>query len=157
MSNSPVKPVPKAETIVEPIVTEDKKIEISVDEYIDIKNALQELKELKAKADAVPDASEEELKAIKAAKEQKAKDDAADLAYANEKVQIQLFKDGNRYKDPLYVSVNEKRYMVPRGVRVTVERFIAMAIQESQAQDADTATLITYFSDQAAKADEHLR
>lgn len=57
-------------------------------------------------------------------------------------VTIQLFKDNKRYKDPLYVSVNDYHAAIPRGIPVQVPMFVALSLEESQAQDTQTAMMI---------------
>lgn len=44
--------------------------------------------------------------------------------------------DGERYKDPLSVTVNGKKYSVPRGKVVSVPAVVAEVIQQSAEQDA---------------------
>ena len=57
-------------------------------------------------------------------------------------VSIQLFKDNNRYKEPLYVSVNDYSAQIQRGVSVQVPYFVAKHIEEMNAQDAATAMML---------------
>lgn len=57
-------------------------------------------------------------------------------------VSIQLFKDGGKYKDDLYIGINNKSWQIQRGVPVTVPFYVAQAIQESMTQDAATAKMI---------------
>lgn len=47
-----------------------------------------------------------------------------------------LFRDGDRYKDPLNVIINGKKYSVPRGVPLRLPRTVAEVIDQSMAQDA---------------------
>lgn len=61
-----------------------------------------------------------------------------------EPVQIRLFKDNNKYKEPLYVSVNNRSFHIPRGITVTVPYCIAKVIEQSQAQDERTAMTIEH-------------
>lgn len=49
---------------------------------------------------------------------------------------IPLFRDGDRYKDPLNVIINGKKYSVPRGVPIRLPRTVAEVIDQSIAQDA---------------------
>ena len=55
--------------------------------------------------------------------------------HLNEPVTIQLFKDGNKYKDDVFVGWNDRNFLIQRGVPVTVPRGVAQILQESQAQD----------------------
>lgn len=68
---------------------------------------------------------------------------AAEIAAANkwleEPVTIQLFKDGKDYKDDLYVSVNNKRWQIRRGVPVTVPRKVSLQVADSEIQSIRAA------------------
>ena len=47
-----------------------------------------------------------------------------------------LFKDGEKYKFPLNVTVNGVKYSVPRGVPLRIPRIVAEIIDQSIAQDS---------------------
>lgn len=47
-----------------------------------------------------------------------------------------LFKDGEKYKFPLNVTINGVKYSVPRGVPLKLPRVVAEVIDQSIAQDA---------------------
>ena len=80
---------------------------------------------------------------------------AAEIAAANkwleEPVTIQLFKDGKDYKDDLYVSVNNKRWQIKRGLPVTVPRKVSLQVADSEIQSIKAAE----YSDQ--KQNEYKR
>lgn len=57
-------------------------------------------------------------------------------------VSIKLFRDNNRYKDPLYVSVNDYSAQIQRGVTVQVPYYVAKHIEEMNAQDEATAMMV---------------
>ena len=59
-----------------------------------------------------------------------------DNAYYNELVEIELFKDDDRYADDVFVAVNGVGMVVPRGKKVKIPRKYALALDNSQAQDA---------------------
>lgn len=59
-----------------------------------------------------------------------------------EMVTIKLFRDNNRYKEPLYVSVNDYSAQIQRGVSVQVPYFVAKHIEEMNAQDEATAMML---------------
>ena len=59
-----------------------------------------------------------------------------DKAYYNELVEIELFKDDDRYADDVFVAVNGVGMVVPRGKKVKIPRKYAIALANSQAQDA---------------------
>lgn len=56
-----------------------------------------------------------------------------------EKVTIKLFKDGDKYNDDIFVSVNGQSYNIPRGIPVTIPRKIAATLEQSDLQDIKTA------------------
>lgn len=47
-----------------------------------------------------------------------------------------LFKDGDKYKFPLNVTINGVKYSVPRGVPLKLPKVVAEVIDQSLAQDA---------------------
>lgn len=59
-----------------------------------------------------------------------------DKAYYNELVEIELFKDDDRYADDVFVAVNGVGMVVPRGKKVKIPRKYALALDNSQSQDA---------------------
>ena len=89
----------------------------------------------------------EELKAKLAEKEEKSNaikspSISENEAYMNQPVTIKLFKDNDKYKDDVYVSVNDRSYLIKRGVEVTVPRFIEQALKNSLSQDEYVASLV---------------
>ena len=62
--------------------------------------------------------------------------------YMAEKVPIELFKDNGKYKGDVLVCVNGERFLIKRGVRVEVPRYVALVLEESAKQDTATANLI---------------
>ena len=67
------------------------------------------------------------------------KETAKDSNYYNELVTVKLFKDTNKYKDDVFVAVNGKGMIVPRGKEVEIPRKYAIAIANSEAQDSFAA------------------
>ena len=66
-------------------------------------------------------------------------------------VRIRLFKDNSRYKGDLFVSVNGKNFLIPKGKKSKVPRYIADEIRRSErARDAFEA-----FVDEATAAPEN--
>lgn len=63
-------------------------------------------------------------------------------AYMNEYVEIKLFKDTGKYKDPVFVSVNGETCAIERGEKVKVKRKFALALDNSDKQDYETAQMI---------------
>lgn len=53
----------------------------------------------------------------------------------NELVTIQLFEDGDRYKDDVFVAVNGKTFRIQRGKDVKVPRYVKEVLDNSMKQD----------------------
>ena len=74
--------------------------------------------------------------------EEQKKADEERKAYLNELVEIRLFKDNNKYKDDVYVSVNGENCVIKRGIPVKVKRKFALVLENSDVQDFETSQLI---------------
>ncbi|MBE5928499.1 MAG: hypothetical protein E7267_03885 [Lachnospiraceae bacterium] len=59
-----------------------------------------------------------------------------------EMVKIRLFKDNDKYKDDLFVSVNGRTFQIKRGVEVEIPKAVEEVIRRSEEADLMTATLI---------------
>lgn len=57
-------------------------------------------------------------------------------------VPIRLFKDGDKYKDDVFVAVNGRSWQIRRGESVMVPDYVAEVLEQSMAQDTATANLI---------------
>lgn len=79
---------------------------------------------------------------------------AAEVARMNELIPVFVFKDKDKYKDDLIVSVNGKAWQIQRGVEVMVPRFVAEVIRNSQAQDAATEETIRQLEKDFQKAND---
>lgn len=64
-------------------------------------------------------------------------------AQLNEYVSVNLFKDDDKYKDDVIVSVNGETCIIKRGVDVKVKLKFKRALDISKAQDMRTADLIS--------------
>lgn len=53
-------------------------------------------------------------------------------------VKIKLFRDGNHYKQPLYVGINDYQKTFERGKVYTVPRYVADFIEQTQEAEANT-------------------
>ena len=73
-------------------------------------------------------------------------------AYWEELVPVTLFKDNKKYKDDVYVSVNDDNCLIKRGERVMVKRKFADVLEKSLQQDYETSLLIEKKSSEGAKA-----
>jgi hypothetical protein len=60
----------------------------------------------------------------------------------NDKVKINLFYDGDKYKDDVFVCVNGKAIQIQRGKDVEIGKEYAEVLENSAKQDAKTAKLI---------------
>lgn len=77
---------------------------------------------------------------------------AAYEAHMNEEVEVKLFKDNGKYKDPVFVGVNGETIAIERGVRVKIKRKFAEVLDNSDKQDYETAMLIEQKSGEWAKS-----
>ena len=84
-----------------------------------------------AKASVKGEPSEEEKKA-KSERE----------AYWNELVPVKLFKDNDKYKDDVYVSVNGENCLIKRGEDVMIKRKFKEVLDLSDLQDYETGLYI---------------
>lgn len=57
----------------------------------------------------------------------------------NEEVEVYLFKDDDKYKDDVFVQVNGKNVLIPRGKPAKIKRKYALALEESNNQDQITS------------------
>ena len=67
---------------------------------------------------------------------------AAYEAYMNEEVEVKLFRDNDKYKDPVFVGCNGETIAIQRGERVKIRRKFAEILDNSDRQDAQTGLLI---------------
>ena len=81
---------------------------------------------------------------------------AVDSSDPKRRVQIKLFKDNGKYKEPLMVSVNDYTALIQRGVMVEVPYYVAMHIREIEEQDAKTAMMIDDLADEFASKAQKL-
>ena len=79
---------------------------------------------------------------IKAAPPTMAELIAAEKKRMEEYVTFELFKDDDKYKDDVYVSVNGANCVIQRGVPVRMKRKFAMELAKSQQEDMRTAARI---------------
>lgn len=74
-------------------------------------------------------------------------------AYWNELVEVKLFKDNNKYKDDVFVSINGENCVIKRGIRVKIKRKFAELLDKSDLQDYETSMLIEKKSSEFAKSE----
>lgn len=92
-----------------------------------------------------------ELEEMKAAAKKREEEAEANEKDPRRMVTIELFKDSGKYKDALYVNVNNYNALIPRGKRVSVPYYVAMHIQEMLKQDAQTANMIRMYEAEWSK------
>ena len=63
-------------------------------------------------------------------------------ARAEEYVEVELFYDGDKYKDDVVVCLNGETCLIKRGHKVKIKRKFAEVVKQSLAQDALTSQLI---------------
>lgn len=74
-------------------------------------------------------------------------------ASGEEYVEVKLFKDNGKYKDPVFVAVNGENCVIQRGERVKIKRKFAEVLDNSDRQDYETAKLIEQKSKEFARMD----
>lgn len=72
-------------------------------------------------------------------------------SYLNEYVDVRLFKDNGKYKEPLYVGINGKNCMIPRGEFVRIKRKFAFLIEQSEIQEMKAAETLQQAKDRYAQ------
>lgn len=96
-----------------------------------------------AEAQAIIEKAKEEAAAIVAAAREEAEPSlAAPKRREDNLVPIRLFKDGDKYKDDVFVAVNGRSFQIKRGETVQVPAYVAEVLEQSMAQDNATANLI---------------
>lgn len=77
-------------------------------------------------------------------------------AYMNERVPVCLFKDNNKYKDDVAVTVNGETILIQRGKHVQIPRKFALVLENSQMQDAYAAEHMAALADQYKSKEPYL-
>ena len=124
-------------------------------ESINIADVTKQVEEMLAKAKAEAEKIVADAKASVGGEltdEQKKANDER-KAYWNEPVEVKLFKDNNKYKDDVYVSVNGENCVIKRGERIRVKRKFADVLDKSDMQDYETSLLIEKKSSEFAKSE----
>jgi hypothetical protein len=106
-----------------------------------------------AKAEAANIIAEAKASVSGGKTEEQKKADEERKAYWNELVEVKLFKDNNKYKDDVYVSVGDDNCLIKRGERVMVKRKLADVLDNSDMQDYETSLLIEKKSSEFAKSE----
>ena len=135
----------------------EKKQEMTMEELRAQMQAM--LEETKAEAAAILDAARAEAARIAAGAKgtpvgMTAEEAAAYEAYMNEEVEVKLFRDNDKYRDPVFVGCNGETIAIRRGETVKIRRKFAEILDNSDKQDYETGLLIRRKSEefQAANA-----
>jgi hypothetical protein len=73
---------------------------------------------------------------------------AETTAKKEELVEIELFKDNKDYKDDVFVCVNGKNRVIKRGEKVKIPKAYAEVLENSKAQDRETAKMMDEKADE---------
>ena len=114
------------------------------------------LEDAKAEAEAIVSNAKEQAKAVAEGKRVMSEEEQKTEEYWNEEVEIQLFKDGGKYKDDVYVAVNGQNCLIQRGKPVRVKRKFAEALKRSMQQDNETADMIRELESEYEKRSKEL-
>lgn len=96
------------------------------------------IKAAEAKAQEIMDGAAKQVEVQKPREQGPTK---SELKNAYEKVEIELFKDNNLYRDDVYVAVNGQNIKIKRGQKVKVDKMFAEVLDNSKRQDAVAADL----------------
>lgn len=119
------------------------KKELNIEEVqAQIAQMLAEAEAAKAEAMKLVDEARKAAGAKSAEEEAKAKKAAEHAAYMEEYVEVKLFKDNDKYKDDVFVSVNGENCVIKRGERVKIKRKFAEVLDHSEHQDYETSKMI---------------
>lgn len=126
-------------------------------EKVTLQKLKKELEELRAQYESVlaRGVQESEKKPSPALSQMKAFLEQQEK-WLNEYVEIRLFKDNDRYKDDVYVSINGHNCVIKRGIWTRIRRKYALLLEQSEIQDLRTAERIAQESKQFA-AESRLR
>ena len=119
------------------------KKELNIEEVqAQIAQMLADAEAAKAEAMKLVDEARKAAGAKSAEEEEKAKKAAELAAYMEEYVEVKLFKDNDKYKDDVFVSVNGENCLIQRGEKVKIKRKFAEVLDHSEHQDYETSKLI---------------
>ncbi len=107
-----------------------------------------------AKAEAKAEAEKVLSEASKA--EKPYQETPEEIAKANEKVKIRLFKDKDKYNMDVLVILNGESWLIKRGVEVEVPRKVANVIACSDAQTSLAADVIEAYKEDYEKKKDQL-
>lgn len=76
----------------------------------------------------------------------------AENAEGEELVEVKLFKDNDKYREPVFVGCNGETIAIERGVRVKIKKKFADILDNSEHQDYETSVMIEKKSSEFAKS-----
>lgn len=76
----------------------------------------------------------------------------AENAEGEKLVDVKLFKDNDKYKEPVFVGCNGENIAIERGVRVKIKKKFADILDNSEHQDYETSVMIEKKSSEFAKS-----
>ena len=119
------------------------KKELNIEEVqAQIAQMLADAEAAKAEAMKLVEEARKAAGAKSAEEEEKTKRAAEQAAYMEEYVDVKLFKDNDKYKDDVFVSVNGENCVIKRGERVRIKRKFAEVLDHSEHQDYETSKMI---------------
>ena len=145
-----------ADTKAEKAITkEDTKAEKATTESIDLADVSKQVEAMLAKAREEAEKIVADAKASVSGEltEEQKKANEERKAYWNELVKVKLFRDNNKYKDDVFVSVNGENCVIKRGVEVEIKRKFAAVLDKSDLQDYETSMLIEKKSSEFANSE----
>lgn len=71
-------------------------------------------------------------------------------------VTIELFRDGDKYKDDVFVCINGRSWQIKRGEEVKVPESVAKALAASKKQDNSTEKMIQKNQDDFREASKNI-
>ncbi len=77
-------------------------------------------------------------------------------AYYDELVEVELFKDNDKYKDDVFVAVNGVGSLIQRGKKVMVKRKYALALENARNQNKSAADYMDLKVKEGRDADSKL-
>ena len=76
----------------------------------------------------------------------------AENAEGEKLVEVKLFKDNDKYREPVFVGCNGETIAIERGVRVKIKKKFADILDNSEHQDYETSVMIEKKSSEFAKS-----
>lgn len=77
-------------------------------------------------------------------------------AFLEAPVKLRLFRDGDRYRDSMYVAINGQNCLISRGEWIWVKRKYALVLDQSEIQDMRAASLQEMEQDRFREAEAKL-